>query len=238
MPHFWVVLIRRPDGRLSILDVWNYTSRFGKSETFRWLLAGRHHHIVEFYPTLANLGRIYLFRRLRRLIAEGWVEIAPAVAVSHMAVVPELVISHEFPEFIVIWSFRFGFPNQESDKSNNPESSVSYLGFLDSLSHMEIVQALELLWPTVLNPFLVNRDAVIYALGVGACSGDAVDEKELKYVYHKDGQSSVQVLPTFPATFSLLALSALQKMPGLKRFACSAGVIASKCADGHDLEIS
>ncbi|KAI0530562.1 hypothetical protein KFK09_000106 [Dendrobium nobile] len=46
-----------------------------------------------------------------------------------------------------------------------------------------------------------ERDAAIYALGVGACAGDAVDEKELKYVYHRDGQRSIEVLPTFAALF-------------------------------------
>ncbi|KAG6390778.1 hypothetical protein SASPL_148523 [Salvia splendens] len=39
---------------------------------------------------------------------------------------------------------------------------------------------------------LMNRDAALYyALGVGACSKDAVDDKELKYVYHHE---SIQVL--------------------------------------------
>lgn len=41
--------------------------------------------------------------------------------------------------------------------------------------------------------FCVFRDAVIYALGVGACGKDALDESELKYIYHPDGQQSVQV---------------------------------------------
>lgn len=39
----------------------------------------------------------------------------------------------------------------------------------------------------------VNRDAVIYALGVGACGKDAVDADELKYVYHENGQQFIQV---------------------------------------------
>lgn len=46
--------------------------------------------------------------------------------------------------------------------------------------------------------FLVIRDVVLYALGVGACARDAVDVDELKYVYHEDGQQSVQVLFIFP----------------------------------------
>ncbi|KAL1533141.1 glycoside hydrolase 18 protein, variant 2 [Salvia divinorum] len=36
-----------------------------------------------------------------------------------------------------------------------------------------------------------ERDAAVYALGVGACSKDAVDDKELKYVYHHE---SIQIL--------------------------------------------
>lgn len=39
----------------------------------------------------------------------------------------------------------------------------------------------------------MNRDAVIYALGVGACGKDAVDADELKYVYHENGQQFIQV---------------------------------------------
>ncbi|KXG36115.2 hypothetical protein SORBI_3002G284400 [Sorghum bicolor] len=42
-----------------------------------------------------------------------------------------------------------------------------------------------------------ERDVALYALGVGACSADAADEKELQLVYHRDGQSSIKVLPTF-----------------------------------------
>ena len=40
----------------------------------------------------------------------------------------------------------------------------------------------------------MNRDAALYALGVGACARDALDKNELKYVYHQDGQQSIQVL--------------------------------------------
>ncbi|KAG6388346.1 hypothetical protein SASPL_149771 [Salvia splendens] len=36
-----------------------------------------------------------------------------------------------------------------------------------------------------------ERDAALYALGVGACSKDAVDDKELKYVYHHE---SIKIL--------------------------------------------
>lgn len=40
---------------------------------------------------------------------------------------------------------------------------------------------------------LGSRDVILYALGVGACARDAVDENELKYVYHEDGQQLIQV---------------------------------------------
>ena len=40
----------------------------------------------------------------------------------------------------------------------------------------------------------MNRDATLYALGVGACATNALDEKELKYVYHEDGQKFIKVL--------------------------------------------
>ncbi|XP_058090740.1 enoyl-CoA hydratase 2, peroxisomal [Magnolia sinica] len=61
-----------------------------------------------------------------------------------------------------------------------------------------------------------ERDVAIYALGVGACIGDAVDEKELKYVYHKDGQSFIQVLPTFSVVFGFQTLEKFQELPGLQ----------------------
>ncbi|CAM8919069.1 unnamed protein product [Rhodiola kirilowii] len=60
-----------------------------------------------------------------------------------------------------------------------------------------------------------ERDAVIYALGVGACGKDALDESELKYIYHPDGQQSVQVLPTFAALLSLGSIESIGSLPGL-----------------------
>ncbi|XP_051139652.1 enoyl-CoA hydratase 2, peroxisomal-like isoform X2 [Andrographis paniculata] len=60
-----------------------------------------------------------------------------------------------------------------------------------------------------------ERDVALYALGVGACSRDAVDDKELKYVYHQDGQQAIQVLPTFSVLFSDLQ-SQLLEIPGLE----------------------
>lgn len=61
-----------------------------------------------------------------------------------------------------------------------------------------------------------ERDAAIYALGVGACAKDAIDDKELKYVYHHDGQEFIQVLPTFSTLFSLGVSSQLEQLPGLQ----------------------
>lgn len=61
-----------------------------------------------------------------------------------------------------------------------------------------------------------ERDAAIYALGVGACGRDAVDADELKYVYHENGQRFIQVLPTFSALFSFeLEPSGAMDLPGL-----------------------
>uniref|UniRef100_A0A453K5Q4 Uncharacterized protein n=1 Tax=Aegilops tauschii subsp. strangulata TaxID=200361 RepID=A0A453K5Q4_AEGTS len=36
------------------------------------------------------------------------------------------------------------------------------------------------------------RDVVLYALSVGACGADAVDEKELDLVHHRDGQRHIK----------------------------------------------
>ncbi|XP_050267828.1 enoyl-CoA hydratase 2, peroxisomal [Quercus robur] len=60
------------------------------------------------------------------------------------------------------------------------------------------------------------RDSVLYALGVGACARDAVDDDELKYVYHANGEQSLQVLPTFAALFSLASLPNGFNLPGLE----------------------
>ncbi|XP_028766625.1 enoyl-CoA hydratase 2, peroxisomal [Neltuma alba] len=60
-----------------------------------------------------------------------------------------------------------------------------------------------------------ERDAALYALGVGACAWDAVDADELKYVYHKDGQKYIKVLPTFAALFSLGTVPSAG-LPGLQ----------------------
>ncbi|GLT31316.1 hypothetical protein SLA2020_060590 [Shorea laevis] len=51
-----------------------------------------------------------------------------------------------------------------------------------------------------------ERDAALYALGIGACGRDATDSDELKYVYHEKGQQFIQVLPTFAALISLGSL--------------------------------
>ncbi|KVI07720.1 Enoyl-CoA hydratase 2 [Cynara cardunculus var. scolymus] len=59
-----------------------------------------------------------------------------------------------------------------------------------------------------------ERDAALYALGIGACAKDALDDKDLKYVYHEDGQQSIQVFPTFAALFSIGLTSQLKHLPG------------------------
>ncbi|OEL38885.1 Enoyl-CoA hydratase 2, peroxisomal [Dichanthelium oligosanthes] len=46
-----------------------------------------------------------------------------------------------------------------------------------------------------------ERDVALYALGIGACGDDAVDGKELHFVYHRDGQPHIKVLPTFVSLF-------------------------------------
>lgn len=61
-----------------------------------------------------------------------------------------------------------------------------------------------------------ERDAALYALGVGACGRDALDKYELKYVYHEDGQQSIQVLPTLGVLFAVGFLSHLSHVPGLQ----------------------
>uniref|UniRef100_A0A5B7C3Q2 Putative enoyl-CoA hydratase 2, peroxisomal n=1 Tax=Davidia involucrata TaxID=16924 RepID=A0A5B7C3Q2_DAVIN len=61
-----------------------------------------------------------------------------------------------------------------------------------------------------------ERDAALYALGIGACARNALDEDELKYVYHQDGQQFIQVLPTFAALFSLGFTWDVSKLPGLQ----------------------
>lgn len=61
-----------------------------------------------------------------------------------------------------------------------------------------------------------ERDAVIYALGVGACQRDPVDEDELKYVYHRNGQQFVQVLPAFATVYSFRSLPIGHLVPGLE----------------------
>ncbi|XP_043712382.1 enoyl-CoA hydratase 2, peroxisomal-like [Telopea speciosissima] len=60
-----------------------------------------------------------------------------------------------------------------------------------------------------------ERDVALYALGIGACVGDALDEKELKYVYHENGQPFIQVLPTFAVLFTYGAVN-IQELTGLQ----------------------
>ncbi|KAH7690154.1 Enoyl-CoA hydratase 2 protein [Dioscorea alata] len=59
-----------------------------------------------------------------------------------------------------------------------------------------------------------------YALAIGACSKDAVDEGELKYVCRPDGQTSIEVLATFAATLPYqnkqTLKQAVEVVPGLR----------------------
>jgi peroxisomal enoyl-CoA hydratase 2 len=53
-------------------------------------------------------------------------------------------------------------------------------------------------------------------LGIGACGQDAVDSDELKFVYHRNGQDLIQVLPTFASLFTLGSLTEGLDLPGFK----------------------
>ena len=48
-------------------------------------------------------------------------------------------------------------------------------------------------WNLNCDSLRIGRDVALYALGIGACARDAVDADELKYVYHENGQKSIQV---------------------------------------------
>ncbi|WOL05293.1 enoyl-CoA hydratase 2, peroxisomal isoform X1 [Canna indica] len=61
-----------------------------------------------------------------------------------------------------------------------------------------------------------ERDVALYALGVGACAEDAMDEKELNYVYNKNGQKFIKVLPTFSALFPFAKGLGLEGIRGLQ----------------------
>ncbi|GJM99424.1 hypothetical protein PR202_ga16520 [Eleusine coracana subsp. coracana] len=62
-----------------------------------------------------------------------------------------------------------------------------------------------------------RQDAALYALGVGACGADAVDDKELHFVYHRDGQSHIKILPCFVSLFPYKASNGVGyfDLPGL-----------------------
>ncbi|KAK1362256.1 enoyl-CoA hydratase 2, peroxisomal [Heracleum sosnowskyi] len=59
-----------------------------------------------------------------------------------------------------------------------------------------------------------ERDVTLYALGIGACATNALDDKELKYVYHEDGQKFIKVLPTFATIYSLGSIN-IDEIPGM-----------------------
>ncbi|XP_057974328.1 enoyl-CoA hydratase 2, peroxisomal [Malania oleifera] len=60
-----------------------------------------------------------------------------------------------------------------------------------------------------------ERDAALYALGIGVCARDALDDNELKYVYHENGQQFIQVLPTFATLFPSGFIADISQLPGL-----------------------
>ncbi|KAL2346201.1 hypothetical protein Fmac_000201 [Flemingia macrophylla] len=61
-----------------------------------------------------------------------------------------------------------------------------------------------------------ERDAALYALGVGVCLSDAVDADELKYVYHENGQQFIKILPTFAAILPNKFKPGAFDLPGLE----------------------
>nr|GME03290.1 enoyl-CoA hydratase 2, peroxisomal [Ipomoea batatas] len=73
-----------------------------------------------------------------------------------------------------------------------------------------------------------ERDVALYALGVGACAKDALGDKELKFVYHPDGQQSIQVLPTFVALFSIGFSKAIAELPGLQKQEIYSSILTGK----------
>ncbi|WCJ44319.1 Enoyl-CoA hydratase 2 peroxisomal [Euphorbia peplus] len=82
-------------------------------------------------------------------------------------------------------------------------------------SHFDPDRALAYKYPQTTYSY-TERDAAVYALGVGACGRDAIDSHELKFVYHENGQQYIQVLPTLAALFSLGSLQDGIDLPGLQ----------------------
>lgn len=60
-----------------------------------------------------------------------------------------------------------------------------------------------------------ERDVALYALGLGACGSDPCDSRDLAYVYHRDGQDAIKVLPTFAVLFPFQLFGTLHTIPGL-----------------------
>ncbi|KAG6538501.1 hypothetical protein ZIOFF_003624 [Zingiber officinale] len=92
---------------------------------------------------------------------------------SSSTIDPELVISHR-PRFAI----QKGLFRKLSDSlpPSRFMKSAHFISF-DFLPRLFVI---------------VNRDVALYALGIGTCSGDAVNEKELSYVYHKSGQKFIK----------------------------------------------
>ncbi|THU55450.1 hypothetical protein C4D60_Mb11t06670 [Musa balbisiana] len=131
---------------------------------------------------------------------------------SAPAIDPDLVISHKFSEISFCYTERFVRCVKIRRLSAYSPSSCLIKCFPFSISF----SLLSLLFFIVVVVFVANRDAALYALGVGACAGDAVDEKELNYVYHRNGQKSIKVLPTFAALFPFAEGLGLEKVSGLQ----------------------
>lgn len=121
---------------------------------------------------LITLPSIHGFRRIVNLAS--WYSRAFLTMATSADFDPQLVISHKFNE---VYSIPFFFSS----------FSVFFFFFFRCLiwDHEIII-----LQKTVT---YTERDAAIYALGVGACVKDALDDKELKFVYHPDGQERIQV---------------------------------------------
>ncbi|CAL0326972.1 unnamed protein product [Lupinus luteus] len=61
-----------------------------------------------------------------------------------------------------------------------------------------------------------ERDAALYALGIGVCASNAVDSDDLKYVYHENGQNHIEVLPTYAAILAQKSFEGGINIPGLE----------------------